>query len=137
MGVWKKLANCKGQKFGHDFKVAGGKCFTCGDSQVDFARARNKQKGFGDHLQTIADRVRSNATKKKGEVQATYHQHLAVETAEALGDIKSVGIYLRLFKRYDKANLLRCREWVLKNAKGNKGRLFVSVYKKFLGLDKI
>ena len=132
----KKLENCKGQKFGHDFKIAGGKCFTCGDSQLDFARARNKQnqKGFSDHLQIIADRAKNNATKKKGEVQATYHQQLAAETAQLLDDVKSIGIYLRLFKRYDKANLLRCREWVLKNGRGNKGRLFVSVYKKFLGI---
>ena len=73
---------------------------------------------------------------KDKKVQATYKQHLAVETAEKLNDLESLGIYLRLFKRYNHIPLLECREWVLKKGTGNLGRLFVASYKKFLNTTK-
>ena len=80
---------------------------------------------------------RLNNSKQKGKkVQATYKQHLAVETAEKLNDLESIGIYLRLFKRYNHIPLLECREWVLKKGTGNLGRLFVASYKKFLNTAK-
>jgi hypothetical protein len=66
--------------------------------------------------------------------QPTQHQQDAVETAELFDDIKSLGIYLAIFKRYalDRLKLLRAREWVSRKGTGEKGRLFVSVYKKFV-----
>ena len=73
---------------------------------------------------------------KDKKVQATFRQHLAVETAEKLNDLPSLGIYLRLFKRYNHIPLIECREWVLKKGTGNLGRLFVASYKKFLTTTK-
>lgn len=122
-----KIAKCKGQKFGHNY--IGGKCTECNGSQNHINQVVKKVEDK-DFLAKLAERAKEKA-------QATYHQHLAAETAELLGDLKSIGIYLRLFKRYDHGRLLVCRDWVIKNGKGNKGRLFVSVYKKFLGLEKI
>lgn len=71
--------------------------------------------------------------KNKG-VQSTRHQQDALETAKMLGDMKSVGIYMRLFKtfRFKRDRLLACRDWVMENCKENKGRIFVrTFYKKF------
>ena len=60
------------------------------------------------------------------------HQQDAVDTAKMFDDMRSLGIYLRLFKKYHRERLIQCREWVDKNGNGNKGRLFVSVHKKFI-----
>lgn len=80
---------------------------------------------------------RAEATRKASKkVQATYKQHLAVETSEMLKDEHSLGIYLRLFNRYNHIALIECRDWVLKKGSGNLGRLFVATYKKFLGIEK-
>ena len=65
-------------------------------------------------------------------MQHTRHQQDAVETARLFDDKKSMGIYMRLFKRYRREGLIKCREWVDKNGNGNKGRLFVSVHRKFV-----
>ncbi len=72
------------------------------------------------------------AELKKEKFQYTRHQQDAIETAEMFDDMKSKGIYLRLFKVHDREKLLKCREWVNEKGQKNKGRLFVSVYKKFL-----
>ncbi len=72
------------------------------------------------------------AELKKQKFQHTRHQQDAIETAEMFDDMKSKGIYLRLFKAHDREKLLKCREWVDKKGQGNKGRLFVAVYKKFM-----
>lgn len=71
-------------------------------------------------------------TKKKW--QPTRHQQDAAETAELFDDVKSIGIYLNIFKKHSssRAELLRCRTWVSEKGTGNKGRLFVAIYKKFL-----
>ena len=84
-------------------------------------------------LDKIEKRQEKNkkATKR---TQSTYLQHLAVETAEMLGDIKSIGIYMRLFKRYDHNTIFRCRDWAIEKGTGkNKGKLFLSVFhRKFI-----
>ena len=82
-----------------------------------------------DHLKKRAEHAR--------DFQATRHQQDATETADLFNDRKSIGIYLRIFKRYrlDRYKLIECRDWVNKNARGNKGRLFVAVHKKFLGIQ--
>ena len=113
---------CKGQKFGHNY--VAGICTECRGKQNHFL---NKQKmvdirGFFDRM----------AELKKEKFQYTRHQHDAIETAEMFDDMKSKGIYLRLFKMHDREKLLKCREWVNEKGQKNKGRLFVSVYKKFL-----
>jgi len=77
---------------------------------------------------------RIKARKKERKWQAHYWQQQAVDCADSLGD-KNYGVYLRLFKKYGVDKLLRCRDWVLKNAKKpdkNRGKLFTAVYKKFL-----
>lgn len=84
------------------------------------------------YFDTLEARI---AEKKKW--QATEHQNNAVETAKELGDTESIGIYLRIFKRYDNYKLIQCKNWVLKKPNcDNRGRLFVATYKKFLGFDK-
>lgn len=117
---------CKKSQNGlHNFPVTGADCLNCGINQKDLSYP--KRKTTEDHLNNILHRGRQK------NVQATYHQQLAVETAKMLGDMKSLGIYLRLFKKYDRTSLIECRNWVLEKGRGkNLGRLFVSVYKKFL-----
>ncbi len=80
-------------------------------------------------------KIRKSKVKEK-KWQPTQHQQDAADTAEMLDDVKSIGIYLNLFKKYKRQRheLLRCRDWVMRKGKIGKGRLFVSVYKKFLGL---
>ena len=107
--------------FKHNY--IGGICFSCKREQV---QKKVKEDDYAKNLQKRID----NFDSKK--VQSTYHQHLAMETAKLLDDMKSLGIYMRLFKRYDKYNLIRARDWVLKTNATNKGKVFVSVYKKFL-----
>lgn len=73
------------------------------------------------------------ARPKKG--QPTFHQQDGQETAEAFGEPGKTSLYARLFKRYpfDRAKLIECREWVLKQKDVRKpGALFMSTYRKFL-----
>lgn len=85
----------------------------------------------------LADRLnQAKQDRKEKKVQATFRQQMAVETAEKLNDLPSLGIYLRLFKRYNHIPLIECREWVLRKGTGNLGRLFVASYKKFLTTNK-
>jgi hypothetical protein len=85
-----------------------------------------------DALERIADRIARAKANPRAD-QATYHQDKAVKCAEALGDVQSVGIYLRLYARYDHAKLDRCRDWVLsRKTVQNPGRLFVASYRRFL-----
>lgn len=86
--------------------------------------------GLGERLN------KAKQDRKEKKVQATYKQQLAVETAEKLNDLESLGIYLRLFKRYNHIPLIECREWVLRKGTGNLGRLFVASYKKFLNTTR-
>ena len=74
----------------------------------------------------------------KVKVQTTRHQQDAIDTAKILGDFKSLAIYMNIFKRHSypyRNELLACRDWVMAKAtRPEKGRLFVSVYQKFLKL---
>lgn len=120
--------NCKGQVGGHQFPYTGSDCLDCGINQVDLSYP--KKKTATDAFQNILARARGGGKKK--DVQATYHQELAVETAEMLGDMRSIGIYMRMFKKYDRTDLIECRNWVMEKGKGkNKGRLFVSVFNRY------
>ena len=76
-------------------------------------------------------RLKSRAETKH---QSTRHQEYAAETAEKLEDLPSIGIYMKVFKEHrDHIDaLIRCRAWVLAHATGNKGRMFVAIYKKFI-----
>ena len=60
----------------------------------------------------LANLKKRTEIAKKEKRQGTYHQHLAIETAKALGDTKSLGIYFRLFKRYNPHDLEKCKNWV-------------------------
>lgn len=86
--------------------------------------------GLGSRL----DKAKQERKEKK--LQATFRQQMAAETAEKLNDLESIGIYMRLFKRYNPIPLIECREWVLRKGTGNLGRLFVASYKKFLNTVK-
>ena len=101
----------------------------CGVNQRDLSHPKKPEKPLFDR-QSFLDRMQARAKERKW--QATKHQHDAVELAKSLDDMKSVGIYMRLVKRYDLVALHRCRDWVLKTAKMDKGRMFVSVFRRFL-----
>lgn len=89
-----------------------------------------------DALERLRDRIEANRRNPRA-TQATYLQDKAVKTAEALGDVASVGIYLRLYKRFDHVKLDACRDWVLsRHSVLNRGRLFVATYKRFLNPPK-
>ena len=119
---------CKNQKFGHDFPYTGANCTNCKVNQDHIGTVTKK---VVEKPVDYMDKLKERAKKKE---QATYHQHLAVETAEMLGDIKSIGIYMRLFKRYDHNTIFRCRDWAIEKGTGkNKGKLFLSVFhRKFI-----
>jgi len=74
------------------------------------------------------------ALKKRGVeskaqgIQSTMHQQDAVETAEMLNDIKSIGIYLKLFKNYHRHGLISCRDWVMTKKFREPGRVFVKTF---------
>ncbi len=126
--------NCKNQRFGHEFPIPGSDCLKCGVNQnhINQSVKMVEKKDIGTHIDII--KKRAEDLKKSGvRAQATYKQELAAETAKKLDDLKSIGIYLRLFKIHHETGLLKCREWVLsKQGVKNKGRLFVSIYKKFI-----
>lgn len=46
---------------------------------------------------------------KKEKAQATYHQDIAVKIAESFNDMKSIGMYMNICKRYG-AGLVKA-EW--------------------------
>lgn len=75
---------------------------------------------------------------KENRLQSTMHQQDAIDTAKMFNDIGSIGIYMGIFKRHNypyRKDLLVCRDWVLSRVNcENRGRLFVSVYRKFLKL---
>ncbi len=122
---------CKNQRFGHNFPYTGADCLNCKVNQRELSNPKSK-KTIGAHIDIIKKRV-DDLKKSGARVQATYKQELAAETAKKLDDLKSIGIYLRLFKIHSEVGLLKCREWVLsKEGVKNRGRLFVSIYKKFL-----
>src|SRR3989344_4988243 len=82
---------------------------------------------------------RRKTESEKNNLQPTIHQQDAIDTAKIFSDFKSLGIYMRIFKynSLDRYTLLACRDWVLSRTNClNKGRLFVSVYRKFLGFSK-
>src|SRR3990172_4809566 len=102
---------CEGQKFGHNFVLVGGDCTECGISQFTLSGGvKPIAEKDRDYLGDLKKRVEANKDKK---IQATYHQHLALETAKMLDDMRSLGIYMRLFKRYHHYDLIRCRDWVM------------------------
>ncbi|MDD5251258.1 MAG: peptide deformylase [Patescibacteria group bacterium] len=73
--------------------------------------------------------------KPDDKAQATRHQQDAAETAEMFDDLKSIGVYLNIFKRYGarRLELIRCREWVM-SLKGatNRAKIFTASYPKFV-----
>jgi len=98
---------------------------------MDENRIKNYLDGYLDALIAKGLKNKENGVK----FQSTEHQHLALETAKELDDMKSLGIYMQIYKRHylDKHKLAKCKEWVLSKGNGTqKGRLFVATYKKFL-----
>ena len=92
---------------------------------------KNYLDGFLDALKAKQKTDKENGVKW----QSTEHQHLAIETAKGFGDMKSLGIYMQIYKRHflNKHKLLKCKEWVMSRQDcTDKGRLFVAIYKKFL-----
>lgn len=70
--------------------------------------------------------------KKRGEqkAQATRHQALALSLSDALGDRKSIGIYMRVCKKYPEFTIVSVRDYVLsKVGIRNRGRYFMTVLK--------
>ena len=125
--------NCKGKKFGHNFPFSGAKCENCGISQQELSFGKPKKVENEDYLDKI--RKRHEKAKNDRTIQPTMHQQDAIETAEMFNDLKSKGIYLRIFKKYplNRPDLLKCREWVMEKIPPQyRGRTFVKHYKKFI-----
>ena len=118
-----EIMNCKNQKFGHNY--IGGICLDCRGSQMPLQSTEVDIFAPRDLFALLAKR-------KKQKMQWTRHQQDAVETAKLFEDMGSIGIYMRLFKRHSRESLMKCRDWIEKNCKENKGRIFVKIYRKFL-----
>lgn len=73
-----------------------------------------------NYLEVLEKRAQLSKAQK---VQATRHQELAVKIAERFHDMKSLGIFLRLCKKYPEAKIRRCMEQA--QGKDNPGRYFV------------
>ncbi|MCH7541853.1 hypothetical protein IH981_03740 [Patescibacteria group bacterium] len=88
-------------------------------------------KKISETLDNYPEILRKRAERARElKLQATQHQQDAIETAEKLGDMKSIGIYMRLFKKYSRERLIACRDWILKTDMRDKGRAFVSAFHK-------
>jgi len=117
----------------HEFPYLNADCLHCGVNQKVLSNPKgNKTRGIKLGGIDKKDFFARLEERKKLKLQHTRHQQDAIDTAKMFDDMKSKGIYFKLFKKHNRENLLKCREWVNKNGKGNKGRLFVSVYKKFV-----
>lgn len=83
MSMGKNSAACFGQKFGHDFRIAGGKCTKCGINQNE----------LGNGLQKIEYFIKQPAKGIHSEMHA-----LAKEISEFCGEPKKFGMYLGVIK---------------------------------------
>ncbi len=75
-------------------------------------------------MESIKDILARKTTIKK---QATAHQQLAADIAESFSDVRHIGVYLKICKRFD-MNLVR-KAWkeTLEARPNNPGAYFTSV----------
>ncbi|MBI2063593.1 MAG: hypothetical protein HYT65_01205 [Candidatus Yanofskybacteria bacterium] len=78
-----KNSICYNQKFGHDFKVAGGKCVKCGVDQNELSTGLQKIEYF--------------AKQPAKGIHSERHA-LAKEISEFCGEPKKFGMYLGIIK---------------------------------------
>lgn len=80
-----------------------------------------------EQLNDILKRVRQ---AKKKKIQATYHQQLATEIAEAFGDIKHIGMYMKVCKTFDTGFVKNVFDYVKsKRDVKNQGAYFMTMVK--------
>lgn len=67
------MKECEGKKFGHDFKIAGGDCFTCGVNQKELSytpkkvsepKEEIKEPTFHSEIQYIASQFKEHYPKE-------------------------------------------------------------------------
>ncbi len=91
----------------------------------------DKIAGKTQYIDTLVKR-----TETSDKFQSTRHQQDAIETITMFQEKNRLwrGKLFRIFKqhRFQRNDLIKCRDWCMKKGSGNIGALFVSTYQKFL-----
>ena len=81
-------------------------------------------------MESIKDQLKKIKDRKPSSRIHTRHQDLAVQIAQDFGDMKHIGVYMRICKKFDDSFVRRMWAITKEISPANKGKYFTSaIYK--------